>query len=207
MVTVDMPGRTHLQVAEAAIKGGATVVQYRDKTATSRTMYETAHRIRNLIISAGREVLFIVNDRIDIALAVKADGVHLGQDDIEIDVAREIMGNECIIGISATCLDEANKAAKKGADYVGAGPIFTTPSKDDAAEPIGIDGLKRIREAVSIPIVAIGGISIDNSEDVVIAGADGIAVISAITAAPDMTAAAAELNARINVAKSKIRQR
>jgi thiamine-phosphate pyrophosphorylase len=202
MVTADLPGRTHLEVAEAAIEGGATVIQYRDKTATGREMYECALKIREL--ATGRKILFIVNDRIDIAQAVEADGVHLGREDIEIDIVREIMGNECIIGISATTFKEAVEASEKGADYIGVGPIFPTPSKDDAAEPIGIRGLRQIREALSIPIVAIGGISIDNSEDIVKAGADGIAVISAVAGARDMVAAAKELTARITLAKRSV---
>jgi thiamine-phosphate diphosphorylase len=199
IVTVDLPGRSHIEVAEAAIAGGATVVQYRDKTSTSRAMYEYALRLREL--TTKRNVMFIVNDRVDIALAVKANGVHLGQDDMAIGVAREIMGNEYIIGISATCFEEAIEAADKGADYVGVGPIFLTGSKDDASEPIGLDELKRVRKALSIPIVAIGGISIDNSESVVKAGADGIAVISAIASAPDMIKAARDLSSAISLAK------
>jgi thiamine-phosphate pyrophosphorylase len=199
MITIESADRTHLDVAEAALKGGATVIQYRDKTASSRTMLTHAIALREL--TKKYDALFIVNDRIDVAMAAGADGVHLGQDDIDFASAKQILGNNYIIGISATNFDEAIVAAKSGADYVGAGPIFPTSSKDDAAKPIGIEGLRKIRESLSIPIVAIGGITIDNSGDVVRAGADALAVISAVASADNMTAAAAQLSNSISQAK------
>jgi thiamine-phosphate pyrophosphorylase len=199
MITVETANRTHLSVAEAALIGGATTIQYRDKTSNSRVMMEQALAIREL--TKKHNALFIVNDRIDIAMAAGADGVHLGQNDIDIDTARRIMGNNYIMGISATNYDEAIVAANKGADYVGVGPVFPTASKGDAAEPIGIEGLSKIRKSLSIPIVAIGGITVDNSGDVVRAGADAIAVISAVASANNMTEATMRLLESISLAK------
>jgi thiamine-phosphate pyrophosphorylase len=199
MVTVESAGRTHLEVAEAALKGGAITIQYRDKVSSSRVMMERAVAIRKL--TEEHDALFIVNDRIDIAMAAEADGVHLGQDDVDIDTAKRIMGNNYIIGISATNYDEAIVAANKGADYVGVGPIFPTLSKDDVAEPIGIEGLSKIRKSLSIPIVAIGGITVDNSGDVVRAEANAVAVISAVASANNMAEAALRLLESVSRAK------
>lgn len=199
MVTAQTEHRGHIDIAKAAIKGGATVVQLRDKSASTRELYNYASELRKLTEAAG--VMLIINDRIDIALAVGADGVHLGQEDISLEVAKRVLGRNYIIGISATNLDEAIEAAKGGADYIGLGPIFPTPSKDDAAPPMGIDGLMSVKTAVDVPIVAIGGLSRDNIEDTVKAGSDGIAVISAITSADDMVKAAQELSDMIGKAK------
>ncbi len=134
-----------------------------------------------------------MNDRVDVAAAVGADGVHLGQEDIPLEAARKMLGSMAIIGVSAACVEEAIEAERGGADYLGVGPIFPTPSKDDAGEPIGLDGLKEIRRAVNIPLIAIGGINQDNLEAVMEAGADGAAVISAVAGAEDMVAAARRL--------------
>ncbi len=188
MVTIETSDKSHFDIAKAAIEGGASIIQYRDKHASSRKLFEDALQLRNLTRDAG--ALLIINDRADIALAVEADGVHLGQDDLSLAEARRIVGDTYIIGISATCFDEAVEAANQGADYIGLGPVFPTPSKDDAAPPIGLEGVAAVREAVDIPIVAIGGITIDNIEEVIQAGSDGIAVISAVASAPDMVAAA-----------------
>jgi thiamine-phosphate pyrophosphorylase len=199
MVTTESPGRTHIEVAQAALEGGAKVIQYRDKNASSRTLYERARELRKITREAG--VLLIINDRLDIALAVGADGVHLGKDDMPFESAREIMGASYIIGISATNYEEA--AAAQGADYIGLGPIYPTPSKDDAAEPIGLQGLNRTRSSVSVPIVAIGGITADNVEEIITAGADGVALISAVASAQDMVHAAQTLTHLIERAKSR----
>ncbi|HZD61002.1 MAG TPA: thiamine phosphate synthase, partial [Anaerolineae bacterium] len=199
MVTTEYQGKSHIGVAAAAIEGGASIIQYREKSASSRTLLETAGRLRELTAGAG--VKLIINDRVDIALAVGADGVHLGQDDMPLEVARHIMGDTYIIGISATNLDEAIAAAKNGADYIGLGPIYPTPSKEDAAPPIGLEGLSTVASAVSVPVVAIGGITIDNVEEVVMAGADGIAVISAVAAKEDMVGTARLLRGIISNAK------
>ena len=193
IITADLPDlkRTHVDVARESILGGATMVQFRDKNAGTREILDAAFEIRDLAKRAG--IPFIVNDRIDIAMAVGSDGVHLGQEDMPIDVARRILGQSRIIGISATNLEEAIEAQRQGADYLGVGPIFATPSKEDAAEPMGPVGLAEIRKQVRIPIVAIGGITEENAGEVMAAGADGIAVISAIAGASDIKEATCRL--------------
>ncbi len=197
-------GRSHLAVIQAAIAGGATVVQYREKEGTTRQMIEEARALRELARRAG--VPFIVNDRVDIALAVDADGVHVGQDDMPAPLARKLMGPEKIIGVSATNLEEALQAERDGADYIGAGPIFATPTKPDAAPPIGLEGLAEICRRVSIPVVAIGGINHENAGSVIEAGADGVAVVSAIVAAPDVEAAARRLREVVEAARRNMGQ-
>ncbi|ABY33624.1 MAG TPA: thiamine phosphate synthase [Chloroflexus aurantiacus] len=193
-------GRSHRAVIEAAIVGGATVVQYREKHASTRQMIEEALELRDLTRRAG--VPLIVNDRVDVALAVDADGVHVGQDDMPVALARRLIGNK-LLGVSAHNLSEALQAVRDGADYLGVGPIFATTTKPDAAAPIGLDGLRAIRQHVSIPIVAIGGINQANAADVMRAGADGIAVVSAVVAADDVTAAARQLRALVSVTQEK----
>lgn len=193
-------GRSHRAVIEAAIVGGATVVQYREKHASTRQMIEEALELRDLTRRAG--VPLIVNDRVDVALAVDADGVHVGQDDMPVALARRLIGNK-LLGVSAHSLSEALQAVRDGADYLGVGPIFATTTKPDAASPIGLDGLRAIRQHVSIPIVAIGGINQANAADVMRAGADGIAVVSAVVAADDVTAAARQLRALVSVTQEK----
>ncbi len=188
--------RTHIDVAREAILGGATVIQLREKTSGSREILETAYEIRRL--TKKKDIPFIINDRLDIAMAIDSDGVHLGQEDMPPDIARRLLGKQLIVGVSATNLQEAVEAEQQGADYLGVGPIFATPSKDDAAEPMGLEGLAEIRRKVKIPIVAIGGITPENVRQVITAGADGVAVISAIARAPDMKKATESLWRRIN---------
>jgi thiamine-phosphate pyrophosphorylase len=178
-------GKSHLQIAEQAIQGGADVIQLRDKNVSSRELYFAAHQIRE--ISHQYQLPFIVNDRLDIALAVEADGLHLGQEDLPASIARKILGSEQILGVSATSLEEALQAEKDGADYLGVGPIYEARStKADAGEPKGLSLLSEIRRNCQIPIIAIGGINLKNIKAVFKAGADGIAVISAIVAAPEI---------------------
>lgn len=193
-------GRAHRAVIEAAIAGGATVVQYREKHASTRQMIVEAQELRELTRRAG--VPLIVNDRVDVALAVDADGVHVGQDDMPVALARRLIGNK-LLGVSAHSLSEALQAVSDGADYLGVGPIFATTTKPDAASPIGLDGLRAIRQYVSIPVVAIGGISQANATEVMRAGADGIAVVSAVVAADDVTAAARQLRALVSITQEK----
>ena len=181
----------HIDVIRAAIEGGATVVQYREKEGTTRRLLEESLALRRLTREAG--VPFIVNDRVDVALAVEADGVHVGQDDMPAAVTRRLMGRDKIVGVSATNLQEALQAEKDGADYLGAGPVFATPTKPDAAPAMGLEGLAEICRRVSIPVVAIGGINEQNAATVIEAGADGVAVISAVVAAPAVAAAARRL--------------
>lgn len=194
-------GRSHLEVIRAAIAGGATVVQYREKEGTTRRMIEEARALRELACQAG--VPFIVNDRVDVALAVDADGVHVGQDDMPAHLARKLMGPGKIIGVSVDNLEQALQAERDGADYVGAGPIFATPTKPDAAPPIGVEGLAEICRRVSIPVVAIGGINAENAGTVIEAGAAGVAVVSAIVAALDVEAAARRLREVVEAARRK----
>jgi thiamine-phosphate pyrophosphorylase len=144
-------------------------------------------------VCAQAGVVFVVNDRLDVAIASEADGVHLGQDDFPIPLARTILGNDKIIGGSAVTLEETEKCLEEGADYVGFGPVFPTSSKDDAGPAAGLDFLKQAVEAVSIPIITIGGVSAENTPEVIRAGAWGIAVISAVCCQPDPEEAARRL--------------
>jgi thiamine-phosphate pyrophosphorylase len=185
-------GRSHIEVAEAAIRGGADVIQLRDKTASGGTLYRVALALRNLTREA--KVPLIVNDRLDIALAADADGVHLGQQDLPAAAARSIMGPGKILGVSADMLEEALLAEKDGADYLGVGPVFEArETKADAGEPLGLERITRIRKHCRLPIVAIGGIDAQNARLVREAGADSAAVISAIVAADDIARAARQM--------------
>jgi thiamine-phosphate pyrophosphorylase len=182
-------GRSHLQIAEAAILGGADVLQLRDKESSGGRLFRVALQLRKLTREA--KVPLIVNDRLDIALAVDADGVHLGQADLPASVARNIMGSGRILGVSAETVAEAVAAEKDGADYLGVGPVFDARgTKPDAGEPQGLELIANVRRHCRLPIVAIGGIDADNARKVLEAGADAAAVISAIAAADDIEEAA-----------------
>ena len=191
-------GRTHEQVARAALRGGATAVQLRDKQATGRELLQWARQLRDLTRAAG--VLFLVNDRVDVALAVHADGVHVGQEDVPVADARQLMGPGRVVGASAGNVEEALQAEQASADYLGVGPVFPTATKPDAGEAIGVDGLRRIVQAVRLPVVAIGGIPADNAGQAIRAGAVGVAVISAVAAADDMVAATRQLREAVDAA-------
>ena len=180
------------ECVEQAVLGGATVVQLREKTASSRDFYQTALRVREITADLG--VPLIINDRADIALAVDADGIHIGQDDLTYDVARRIVGPDKIVGVSASNLAEALAAAQMGADYLGVGAMFATGTKTDA-NLTNIDELRRICKEVSLPIVVIGGINKDTVPIFKGTGIDGIAVVSAIVAQQDAAYAAQELRA------------
>jgi thiamine-phosphate pyrophosphorylase len=169
--------RNLVDAVEEAIKAGITVLQLREKDITSREFYHLALQLRELTKAYG--IPFIINDRVDIALAVDADGVHVGQDDLPADVVRKIIGKEKIMGVSAKTVEEAIKAEKDGADYLGVGAIFPSPTKP-SSEAIGLEGLKIIKNKVKIPVVAIGGINKNNAGEVITAGADGISCISSI---------------------------
>jgi len=193
-------GRSHIQIAEDAIAGGADVIQLRDKSASSRKLFQTALELRRLTREAG--VTFIVNDRLDITLAVDADGLHIGRDDLPLAVARRWIKRDKILGVSAATVDEALEAEAHGADYLGVGPIYEARgTKFDAGKPIGLNLLQNIRHRCNTPVIAIGGIQSKNVEDVINAGATGIAVISAVVSAPDITAAVRDLKEQIMVAK------
>jgi thiamine-phosphate pyrophosphorylase len=189
-------GRSHAEIVRAAIRGGVTVVQYREKTADTRRMIEEAAELFGICRAAG--VPFIVNDRVDVALAVGADGVHVGQDDMPARLARKLIGQGKILGVSAGNLEEARRALSDGADYVGASPVFSTPTKPDAPSPMGLEGLRALAAALAIPVVAIGGINAGNAESMLGCGAAGIAVVSAIVSAEDVEGAARRLRAALS---------
>ena len=178
------------QSVEQAIEGGASIVQLREKNCSSREFYELALRVKKITQPKG--VPLIINDRIDICLAADADGVHLGQSDIPCRTAREILGNDKIIGVSAALPEEAVQAQNDGADYLGVGAVFTTSTKADT-RAVSPDIIKKIRSAVTIPFVVIGGINSDNIKQLYGLGINGAAVVSAIVAQNDITAAAREM--------------
>lgn len=184
-------GRSDAEVARLAYEGGADAVQLRMKHADGRGMLEQARAIRAIADEYCR--FFFVNDRVDIAIASGADGVHLGQSDIPLEVARDLMGETAIIGISVDNVEQAVAAAEGGADYIGVGSIFNTSTKPDAKQGVGLGAIYEIRKAVDIPIMAIGGINRGNIQDVVLAGADAAAVVSAVVAQDDVSGAAHEL--------------
>lgn len=192
-------GRPTLELVRQALAGGATAIQLREKDMPAREMVELGREIRTLTRAAG--AAFIVNDRLDVALAVDADGLHIGQEDLPARVARKLLGPGKILGVSTGTVLEARQAVADGADYLGVGSIFATKSKGDAGEPIGLAGLKAIRAAVDVPIVAIGGIDAGNVAEVIAAGADGVAVVSAVIGAPDVAAAARELLSAVRRAR------
>jgi thiamine-phosphate pyrophosphorylase len=173
--------------AQVALEAGIRLFQYRDKSGNRRAIYETCLRLAVLLKRSN--ALFIVNDHPDIAMAVDADGVHLGQEDLPVELARKLMGGGRIIGVSTHSVEQAGAAQSAGADYVGFGPVFTTGTKD-AGPCQGIEGLRQVRKAVTLPVIAIGGINGGNLDEVLRAGVDGVAVISAILAAPDLRDAA-----------------
>lgn len=179
------PKRSHLDIAKAAVEGGAFVLQLRDKEATTRQLLEWAREIRDL--TRRTETLFIVNDRVDIVLAADADGVHVGDDDMPVPIARRLLGAGKIIGRSVANEEEALQAVAEGADYVSIGSIFATSTKPDAGEPVGVEMVKRVRQVLppNYPLVAIGGINLQNAAAVFEAGADAVAVVSAIACADD----------------------
>jgi thiamine-phosphate pyrophosphorylase len=184
-------GRPLLDVVRAAVDGGVTCVQVREKDVRSRAYIERLLPVRALLRECG--IPLFVNDRVDIALAVDADGIHLGQTDMPLAMARQIADGRLLIGISCEAPRDALEAERGGADYVSASPVFATPTKTDTAPALGLDGVRAIRCAVRVPVVAIGGINAANAADVIRAGADGVCVVSAIVSAPDPRTAAASL--------------
>lgn len=188
-------GITHTRIAMEAVAGGADVIQLRDKDMSGRKLLATAREIRHITRNAGR--LFIVNDRIDIAMASGADGVHLGQDDLPLAEARNLVHDDFIIGISVGSVYEAVDAEKAGADYVAVSPVFSTGTKKDAGAGLGTQRITAIRQRVSIPVIGIGGIRKENIHEVLQSGADGVAVVSAIIGTGDIVNATTELKSII----------
>ena len=184
-------GRPLLDVVCAAIDGGVTCVQVREKDVPSRVYVSQLLSVRPLLRERG--IPLFVNDRVDVALAVEADGVHLGQTDLPLSMARGVAAGRLLIGVSCESVQDAVDAERGGADYASVSPVFATPTKTDTAPALGLDGVRAVRRAVCLPVVAIGGIGATNAADVIRAGADGICVVSAIVSAPDPRAAAASL--------------
>jgi len=183
--------RDFFQSIEEALKGGVTLVQLREKEISSAQFYHLAVKMKEL--THAYHVPFIINDRLDIALAVDADGLHIGQDDLPLPVARKLLGPDKILGYSVSTIEEARYGEQNGADYLGAGTVFWTGSKSDIGEPIGLEGLQQIHKAVSIPVVAIGGIGAANLPAVKSTGIDGVSLISAILGQADIETASRNL--------------
>ncbi len=171
-------GRGIIQTCEEALSAGVKIVQLRDKTASTRSLFESASTLKNLCQK--HSSYFIVNDRIDVALAVKADGIHLGQSDMPVNIARSLMGKKSIIGVSVRTVEEAKRAFEQGADYLAANLVFPTETKKDIKEPLGLEMVSILSKASSLPMIAIGGINPENTSLVINAGCTGIAVVTAI---------------------------
>lgn len=166
----------------SALKAGVKIVQYREKIFNTKQMYNEALRLRRLC----KNTIFIINDRLDIALSVNADGVHLGQDDLPYNIARKLLGKNKIIGVTVHNQKQAREAQKSGADYIAVSPIFKTATKSDAGSPKGVGLIREIKRHLKIPIVAIGGINLSNARKVILSGADGLCSISAVVTKPDL---------------------
>ncbi|MCQ4333253.1 thiamine phosphate synthase [Natronomonas sp. F2-12] len=189
--------RSTAEIVEAAIRGGVDAVQLREKGTSARDRYELGRTVRELTRKA--DIPLIVNDRIDLAAAIDADGVHLGDDDLPIAVARDRLGEDALVGRSVSTPETARRAEREGADYLGVGAVYGTTSKETDPEQsdIGLDRIRAVREATDLPFVGIGGVTPENARPVVEAGADGVAVISAITGADDPEAATRRLGAAV----------
>jgi len=184
-------GRALADVVAAAVAGGVTVVQLREKHADTHEFVELARALKALL--APRGVPLLINDRVDVAQACRADGVHVGQGDMHPAEVRALLGHTALVGLSVETMDQAREAETLDVDYLGVSPVFATPTKTDTAPPWGLDGLARLRAATGRTLVAIGGIGAANAASVLTAGADGLAVVSALCAADDPERAAAEL--------------
>jgi len=196
------PARPLIEVLTAAAEAGASLFQFRNKTASMKEAYVEALALRQAAAKAG--VLFIVNDRCDLAVAVDADGVHLGQGDLPLNLARKMMGPDKLIGISTHNPDQVREATAGKPDYLGFGPIFKPGSKQDHDPVVELEGLRAMRSLTSLPVFAIGGIQIDQVEEVMNAGANGVAVISAILKAANIRHVVREFLARIPAAASPV---
>ncbi len=194
ITTTPKEGQTYQQMVKAACDGGADVVQLREKTLGSKALIGLCKDLQEICNQTG--TLFILNDRVDVAVAADVDGVHVGQEDLPVRMARQILGHHKIVGCSAHSLGQALQAAGDGADYVSCGPLFATPTKPDY-EPVGLDLLKQYVSFVRIPFVAIGGIDAENVGNIVRAGADRVATVRAVCGAGDIEKAAREMKEKI----------
>ena len=194
-------GLGHVESARRALAGGADVIQLRDKELSALDLFRLAEEMAGLAHERG--ALFIVNDRLDIALASGADGVHLGQDDLPVREARRLSPPGFVIGASVGSVEEARRAERDGADYVALSPLFSTPSKADAGPGLGLEELDRMSSAVKVPVIAIGGIHRGNAADAIEHGAVGVAVISAVIGQPDVEGAARDLRSVVEAALSR----
>ena len=188
--------RTLIDVVASAVLGGVTCVQLREKQLNSRDFFAQAMALKKLL--APLNIPLVINDRIDIALACQAQGVHLGQSDMPVEQARRLLPPEVFIGWSVESMEDVARSATLPVDYLGVSPVFATPTKTDTQTPWGLSGLSRVRSLTDLPLVAIGGIHVGNARDILLAGADGLAVVSALCAAPDPCAAAVELKKCMN---------
>lgn len=198
-------GRPLEEVVLQAVQGGADMVQLREKTASTRFFIQEALRIKELLAPYG--VPLIINDRVDVALAVEADGVHVGQQDMPYPLARKLLGPKAIIGLSVETMEQVLEAEAYDVAYLGVSPIFATPTKPDTKGEWGLEGLAKVRRVSRHRLVAIGGLNASNAAEVIRAGADTIAVVSAICAAPDPRQAAAELRRVIDAALQERQRR
>ena len=199
-------GNRLADLARQVAAGGASLVQLRDKKSTTKDMIAKARALGDVL--AAKHIPLLINDRVDVALAAEADGVHIGQDDMAPADARLLLGRNAVIGLSIKTVEQAKAAEVEHLDYVAIGGVYTTTSKDNPAPPIGVEGLKYVIAAIHaraphMPVVAISGIDETNAADVIAAGADGVAVISALSLAPDPEQAARNLRAVIDAALSK----
>ena len=190
--TQALKGRSHVEVASLAISGGTRIIQLRDKLLSKKELLPIARQLRNLC--AEHDVLFIINDYLDLTLAVDADGLHLGQDDLPPPAARKLLPIDKLLGYSTTTVDMAIAAHSEGADYIAVGSIYPTTSKETATV-VGLETLRQVRQAVTLPLVAIGGINKDNTSEVIAAGADSVAVINAILETENIEEAVREIAA------------
>jgi len=194
-------GKDLVDVVKAAVAGGVTMIQLREKDASTREFLAVGLKIKKIL--AGTDVPLIVNDRVDIALALEAEGVHLGNHDMPYEKARKILGEDRIIGFSAESVEDAVHASRLGVDYIGVSPVYTTPTKPELETGLGLEGLREIRSVTRLPLVAIGGMNASNCREAIESGADGVAVVSAVCSATDPGRAARALISEIRAGEIK----
>lgn len=192
-------GRSNLEIVQAAVQAGVSVVQLREKNLSAHDYFSEGRKIKDFLVQ--QNVPLIINDRIEVALALDADGVHLGQTDVSLEIARKILGPEKIIGWSVNDLSHISEEEASLADYLAISPVFFTSTKKDISAPWGIEGVRKARSITQSPLLGIGGIDLDNASDVILAGLDCIAVVSAIVSAEDPFLATKSLVATVRKAK------